>query len=471
MSFNYQPTSKKYTIITKKLFDAIESLSLKPTSKKHAYRFINHLFYLNNTSSDKMYTNSFVDIPSQKLRELYTKNYNKLFMKAFKDNNIIIKRPFYNNTCDKFKGNAFKENKPFGYKINPELLDFSELRFVEIDKKPVEHKYKQQKQVIDDLNMLEIDVDGMINSTMNYNLDDEIKIIDDLSDEAAELIVDGKDYRGKIYVLSTADALARAKRKDLDLILYKNKYYTCKINDFRRNTLRQFRISQLYTISSLLSRDFYAARNKTNDRLDHNLTNLKSTLLKGYVKLDGESLVDIDLANSQPCLLAYLISSWDKVQMFFPNLIKGYRISDIDLSASDIQLFLEKSSSGVLYDYLGEKLGWDRDLAKLIFIKIMFSKPKWNSRYKKQIKAVFPTVIKYMDDFKFLNGESNQLAIFLQKLEARIFIDNIYLPLRTEGYTIFSKHDSILCKTSQREDIKAKMETILKGFGLQFRLK
>ncbi|MGE0077629.1 MAG: hypothetical protein AB7S48_07205 [Bacteroidales bacterium] len=392
-------------------------------------------------------------------------------MKAFKDAKIIVKRPFYNSACNKFQGKAFNENKPFGYKINPDLLDFNDLIFVEIDKNPIKHKNAQIKRVINDLNLLEFDIEGMNKSTLNYTLDNEIRVIDDLSDEAVELIVSDKDEKRKVYLLSSANALARANGKGLDLIVYKSKYYSCKLNDFKRNALRQFRISQFDTISTLLSKDFYASRNKTNNRLDHNLTNLKSTLLKGYVKLDGESLVDIDLSNSQPCLLAYLISNWDKVQMFFPDLVKKYKIPDIDALAQDFVLFLEKSSSGILYDYLGEKLGWDRDLAKLMFIKIMFSKPTWNSSYKKQIKTIFSSVIKFMDDFKLLNGESNQLAIFLQKLEAEIFIDNIYLPLRKQGYVIFSKHDSILCKTSQREDIKAKMETILKGFGLQFRLK
>lgn len=472
MSFNYQLQPKKYTLITKKLYDAIESSSLKPVYKKHAYRFINHLFYLNNINSDKMYTKSFVDISSLTLRERFTKDYNKFFMESFRDSKIIIKRPYYNDAIgNQFNGNAFKENKPYGYKINPELLDFSELVQVEFDKKPVSHKNKQIVKVIDDLIALELDIEGMIGSIMSYNLDDEIRVIDDLSDEAVELVISDKEDKRKVYVLSTADALARAKGKDMDLIVYKNKYYTSKLGDFKRNAIRQFRISQLYTISTLISKDFYAARNKTNNRLDHNLTNLKSTLLKGYVKLDGEHLVDVDLSNSQPCLLAYLISSWDKVQMYFPDLVKKYKIPDIDSAATDLALFLEKSGDGKLYDFLAEKLGWDRDLAKLIFIKIMFSKPKWNSRYKKQIRAVFPTIINFMDDFKVQNGKPNQLAIFLQKLEAKIFIDNIYNPIRKEGYVIFSKHDSILCKESQRDEIKLKMEEILDGFGLQFRLK
>lgn len=472
MSFNYQPKSKKYTILTKKLYDAIESLSLKPVYKEHAYRFINHLFYLNNISSDKMYTKSFVDISSLTLRNRFTKDYNKIFMKSFKDSKIIIKRPYYNDAIgNQFNGKPFKENKPFGYKINPDLLEFSELVFVEVDKKQVEHKNKQLVKVIDDLNLLEFDIEGMISSTMSYNLDDEIKVIDDLSDEAVELIVNDKDDKRKVFLLSTADALARAKGKDMDLIVYKNKYYTSKLSDFKRNVIRQFRISQFYTISTLLSKDFYASRNKTNNRLDHNLTNLKSTLLKGYVKLEGEYLVDVDLANSQPCLLGYTLTKMDKLQENFPDLIQGYNFPELDVLAPDLQQFLEKSSTGVLYDYLSERLGWDRELAKLIFIKIMFSKPKWNSSYKKQIRAIFPTIIQFMDDFKTQNGEPNQLAIFLQKLEAEIFIDNIYLPLRKEGHVIFSKHDSILCKESQRDELKAKMETILDGIGLKYRLK
>ncbi len=51
---------------------------------------------------------------------------------------------------------------------------------------------------------------------------------------------------------------------------------------------------------------FFIRKSTTNGRINHNLTSLDSKILT-HLKLDGEELSEIDLANSQPLLLANLI--------------------------------------------------------------------------------------------------------------------------------------------------------------------
>ena len=100
----------------------------------------------------------------------------------------------------------------------------------------------------------------------------------------------------------------------------------------------------------------------------------------------------------------------------------------------------------------------------------MFSRPKFRSVYKNQIKGLFPSIIDFMDEFKTMNGDHTQLSILLQKIEVELFIERIYKPLRKQGYYIFTKHDSILC-FGEKDVIKEKMETILQSTGLKFTLK
>ena len=47
------------------------------------------------------------------------------------------------------------------------------------------------------------------------------------------------------------------------------------------------------------------------------------------------------------------------------------------------------------------------------------------------------------------------LAVTLQRIESRIFVDNILARLLSSGYRVFSKHDSILCKESDQAAVTA----------------
>ncbi|MCX6272608.1 MAG: hypothetical protein NTU44_15590, partial [Bacteroidetes bacterium] len=106
--------------------------------------------------------------------------------------------------------------------------------------------------------------------------------------------------------------------------------------------------------------------------------------------------------------------------------------------------------------------------AKQNFIKTMFADAKWAGPNKMKIKVLFPTVVNWMDEFKRKN--ENDLAVLLQRIESRIFIDHIYMSLREQGYCVYTKHDSILCRESQRAEIKEIMCIILDTYNFKYRL-
>jgi len=465
-----------YTLLLpQSLDDAIQGIEFTSIQRNHAYNFIRFLLYLNHISEDEYVTNSFINISSKKLRKEFTRSYKPMFLEPLIKSNII-KRSFYSNSsaADKFKGKQPKRNHPFGYKINEDLLDYSVMVSVSQGIKADSRK-KQQKTVVKDLSLLEVDIQGMVNYVNDYDISCQIVVIDDITEDDIELI-DSKnldeDGHPCVYIIKSADALAKAKTKNLDLIFYKNKYYISNIEQFKRVKLNHFKTSQLHAITALQNKDYYASINDTNGRLDTNLTNLKSDFIRqGFIKLDGEEITDTDLKNSQPCLLAYLITDIEHIRRIFPSIINDYEFPTIDAKTADFALFVEKAGNGEVYDYICQQTGWDRNLAKNNFIRIMFSKARWNPPYKKKLKVLFPTLISWMDAFKVMNADHTQLAIMLQKIEAEIFISDIYYSLKREGYVIFSKHDSILCKASQKAEIKEKMEEILNQYGFAYKLK
>lgn len=463
-------------ILPKKMNDVLKSIEQSDIRLNHSYDFIRFLLYKNHMLDDDITMNAFINVSSLYLKSNFTHNYNKMFMSSLIDNSIILKEPYFNSSYSShYKGTPLEHSKPYGYRFSDDYFDFSEPVIVQFTNKQPNHGSKQINKVINDLKRLEFDTNGMMKAVMNYNIDDFIEVNDEIQEDVVDVIdtyqktIDG-NYA--TYTISIDKALAKAKERHLDLVMYKNHCYFDILDRFKKNRTNSFRASQFYSISTLQSEDFYASINDTNKRLDTNLTNLKSDFIKnGFVTLNGQQLIDIDLSNSQPCLLGNLFGCMENMLSKFPNLTLAYHYPPIDITMEDVKIFIHESGDGTFYDYICEHTGWSRKLAKNIFIKIMFSKAGWNSCYKKRLKELFPSVISWMDEFKLKNGEHKKFAIMLQKLESEIFIQNIYPRIRKQGYVVYTKHDSILCKVSDYDAVKSEMEKIMNEMGLKFKLK
>ena len=456
--------------------DVLKSIKQSDIRLNHSYDFIRFLLYKNHMLDDDITMNSFIDVSSLYLKSNFTHNYNKMFMSSLTDNSIILKEPYYNSSYSShYKGTPLEHSKPYGYRFSDEYFDFSEPVIVQFAKRETNHSKKQITKVINDLKRLEFDTSGMMKAVMNYNIDDFIEVNGEIQEDVVDVIDTYKqtiDGNYATYTISIDKALAKAKERNLDLIMYKYHCYFDILDRFKKNRTNSFRASQFYSISTLQSEDYYGSVNDTNWRLDTNLTNLKSDFIKnGFVTLNGEQLKDIDLSNSQPCLMGNLFDCLDNMLTKFPNLTNAYNYPALNKQEVDVQVFIQQSGDGKIYDYICNKTGWDRQFAKNIFIKIMFSKAGWNSCYKKRLKELFPNVISWMDEFKLKNGEHKKFAIMLQRLESEIFIKNIYPRIRKQGYVIFTKHDSILCKVSDYDTVKNEMEKIMNEMGLKYRLK
>jgi len=221
----------------------------------------------------------------------------------------------------------------------------------------------------------------------------------------------------------------------------------------------------------------YFDRNKTNNRLDTNLTNLKKELRK-YIIGD---YVNIDLKNSQPFFLSMLLKSiikqGNKQQgplcclFHYSILVKSFGINSLQ-AISKIHHFKEKSFlvnlrafnksviNGTLYnDFIKSyPKGISRDDVKIIMFKVLFSNNEIKDKYKDFIpwekdKEVFASVYPFIyESIKILKSKGHAiLPVFLQKVESYIFIDCIAKELVRAGIVPLTVHDSVIVKAEHKE--------------------
>lgn len=239
--------------------------------------------------------------------------------------------------------------------------------------------------------------------------------------------------------MSRTAAQKTADRKYESLIQDGKKYYVGGQEQFLEYKKNNVLHSHLDAIERLRIGDLYAKRNDTNGRLDTNFTNLPSYLMEEIMKQND--LVQIDLANSQFAILAYMM---DK---------EGY-------DTEDYIRFRDASYNGTLYSDSMEIMNADRDETKTAFFESLFSKETTKSERKKRLLSIYPTVGKYIKKVKEA-GTYKDFSVGLQKQESTIFIDGLY-PLLKESLTYMTpKHDAFIVK---RDEADLAMNIIQKYF-------
>ena len=233
----------------------------------------------------------------------------------------------------------------------------------------------------------------------------------------------------------------------------------------------------------------YFKRNRTNGRLDTNLTSLKKDL---RVYLLGNN-ASIDLTNSQPFILSQILSDIlekiiminpraddkekfitiplcrhffevDFIKMFGYQAVKDLRkIRQKILSEANGELLKFQSSCarGSFYDDFLLQIGdpsLSRDIIKKSMLAAIYSRNSidkgsfFSTPYqieKERFASVYPTIA---DIIKVLKQKDHRnLSILLQRIESTIFIDRICPRLVKVGIVPLTIHDSVIVKEDQAE--------------------
>jgi len=247
---------------------------------------------------------------------------------------------------------------------------------------------------------------------------EDIKINNEIDLDYVKLKLENDEWR---VSLDKAIELSNG----VDLILYKEKCYIEPVEDFIIRKTNELRLIFRKNIFEVENNIFRINRNDTNMRLDYNLTNMKSELLD-YLEIDGETLIELDIANAQFAFLAYLTKDLD----------------------SD---FINKSQIGNLYD--GDKKEWFR---------IAFDKIK---KEHDKHRELYPKTMKFIDEYKKEFGYKS-FSNLLQKTESSIMIDGL-LPRLIKNFEVFPIHDAIRVKQSELELIKKEAELYFNEIGFK----
>ncbi len=255
------------------------------------------------------------------------------------------------------------------------------------------------------------------------------------------------------------------------------------------------------------SRFRYYKRNDTNNRLDTNLTNLKSDLRRFII---GD-YVSIDLSNSQPFLLSILFEKMGKILTHFTlkkldfkqttitgilnnkylplclhndilELVNYFGIqcfktlllirkNDHNSIFTDLSQFKKWTKDGILYDEFVKKHSEQltRDKIKNIMFEVLFSKNKVfdKNRYyipfekEKQIfSSVFPTIHNIIEALK--EKDNAKLAIYLQQFESSLFIDKIAKQLVESNIIPLTIHDSVIVPQNKERQALEIIQAVFK---------
>ena len=267
-----------------------------------------------------------------------------------------------------------------------------------------------------------------------------------------------------------------------------NKWIDNKADEGNKHSYR----TALYMLQDKRFR--YFKRNKTNSRLDTNLTSLKTDLRQFII---GD-LVSIDLKNSQPFFLSQFLVNLTHMDKQQPKVTLCYRLGTLNpsgffgmttLSALskihqkckkakmvNLNQFEKSTLEGTFYDdFINQFPGKiSRQKAKDMMFEILFSQNVIHRNfkafipYKKEkeiLKSVYPFVYKAVHILK--EKDHAKLAIFLQRFESSIFIDSLAKDLVNEGIVPLTIHDSVLVESKHQDKaMKIIRNIFLENFGV-----
>jgi hypothetical protein len=456
-------TRESYVTLPIQLRDDIQQLPLTKTQISHCYKFVGILY------RDSIADHWDATIPTAKPQKYLIKAFDDkyyIWLNKLIDNDIVIRS---GTPCNVI-------HKSYDYVVNPKYVSNlskpSQSLLVNLDSSPInvlckekyweplytltykdiiknetQENYTCRKWFTDDINTLNIQYDLL------YDI--ALQRIEELTID--EFIVDNEILPPSIKVRSSdgVELFQNTQNVISDLLVGQclikdnNVYKVVYPSKFLSDKKATMKMYYKNSIDRLRYNSIDAKRNKTNNRLDTNLTNMASILVD-EICLQND-LVQIDLSNSQFVLLTNLLQS--------------------HLSSSDYKLFKELSVSGKLYSYIARSLSLkSAKNGKSLMFEVMFSSRRNNSAYKKKIRELFPSVVGWIDDYKKAHGD-NQFSIMLQRIESNLFIDNILKRLKKLKYFCLTKHDSLIVKRSDYEAILNIVKEEFNKIGLEYTLK
>lgn len=180
-------------------------------------------------------------------------------------------------------------------------------------------------------------------------------------------------------------------------------------------------------------------------RMHTNFTILKKYIRENYITIDNQKIAEVDLPNSQPLFLAVLMKK---------------TLTPKKLIHPEISRYIELVDKGLLYEELMNKSGiHDRKLIKTMVYTVLFGTNSKNGNTKKEnlmFHKVFPTVFKFITDYKKKNKNYKKLSHILQNMESEFIFNTVIKHIMNTNPKIkmFTIHDSIITTIEHKDTVR-----------------
>jgi len=411
--------------------------------------------------------------------------------------NSSKKRPKFEDAVYQSDGNPITGESCMYFRINPSLLDGESIvvntkkqnpsLFARLYPKQRRHFIKTINQLyIDDialfdkihleLNPMRRFEDGLYFVERNFN--DLMNSTDETPRKIVYSKIRFKNQPIKVtkpkpiaYIEAYCNNISKKHNDSYDIIIESDTAIVDKIDDYLVRKKENMEIDLKRKVAQIINKQFFAEISSSNGRLHTNFTSLNNQAIK-YLRFkneegDDEFLNGLDLRSSQPTILANLLQ---KDELFInslkssknPELIRHldfFLKLEIDATHGNqfLHACLEQGENG-FYEQLAStiELNGDSDvntsskrsIAKKEMMRVLFTSSKFKSSLV-DMEKVFPGVLQIIRQIKQafeieFNDDKNHFTLFLQLIEAYIFIEKVYLKFAEKDIPSFTKHDSIL---------------------------
>jgi hypothetical protein len=326
---------------------------------------------------------------------------------------------------------------------------------------------------------------------------------DNLLIEYREYLDEGS-YNLRFSTVKFAKLIAETRGKTL---FYFNKtFYIADVEDFLKHRIPALKYHYKREISKVGALSIDDKRSPVTLRLHNYLVNFPSKILQ-FITINNSTIVQLDLRTSQFLIFANLLNVYvtrgeeellklfmhGKTKTYLKRLVKvlkdhqtllpniGVDIHDQNsgqYSNSDVIKFIREVFYTDFYTVVQTELGLpERGVAKQLLFKLFFKKTNRPDVLLNKLSHRYPVVISIIAGFKKHSGTNksnedlnrdNNFSVFLQCVEAEIFIDNILLPLRKAGIPCFSRHDSIVVACSYEDEVETFAKDVFKRFEFKY---
>lgn len=460
-------------------------------------------------------------------KKIYGGNYHKSVISPLIEAGIIESMDFGyrtipDNTTQVISG---KQDGLVGvrYRINPDLLseDYMVIPYLEKGSKAftAEELILLDKQEfiipeIPDLDFrISIDIDKA-NKWVDNNAEricNELLRQDYLNSFPEDLHIECREYldRGsfnkKYYPVRWAKFIAQSRGHEL--FYFNNSFYIANVDEFLQYRIPALIYYYKYQISKVATQAIEEKRSPVTLRIYSHLTNFPSRILQ-FININNKTVHQLDLRTSQFLIFANLLNVYiinggehllslfkkSRNKTYLKRLIKvlqehkhqlpsvGVDISDRNSgenSSSDVIKFIRDVFYRDFYNVVAHELGMkERMLAKHALFKLLFKKTNRPDALLHRLSQLYPIVVNIIAEFKKPdkpkatdktddNRESN-FSVFLQCIEAEVFVDNILKKLREEGIPCFTRHDAIVVADGYQEQAEIIAKNVFQQFGFKY---